>query len=463
MELRALALASLVALTATACAGQTDDPSVDPAIDSGEDTGVIASAATATKIYASEGDLDLSFDTLGTFEDRDGGRALILHATANRYLESVFTFVPDDAFGEAHIISERRLEVVLHEGHELNTVLSGLPLFVAVNTFTGSPNHYTAKIEVAPRFYDFRGSSSIWIDEAVTPLYKGNGIDNLVYRGNAGALASQLTVTAPDGAPTVARVDADSFHLDWSYAGLHQAIDPHTVPLTFNANLTSGSAVQKTSRLVARVTSLALTSGDAYDVWPSSTCKSTVYSCIHAQPAGSTDFTSCGTYREVSRCLYASPCDVTPPAPLSLSPIDGSALEPARDAWNDGSNNGAWHGLSPIDTFSTPACPAATVTIQGVMTQYIATTQGFPEAADGSYTDRAGLSQSVLFSDNYYGDGVALLAAIDAFAGGGPVQAWLAGQPLSCHNCHDFGDYAVLYYPGSGKVIVLQGHHGYDS
>jgi hypothetical protein len=459
MELRTLAFASFVALTAPACAVQSVDPTDDP----GEDTGVTASAATATRVYASEGDLDLSFETLGTFEDRDGGRALILHATANRYLESVFTFVPDDAFGEAHIISERRLEVVLHEGHELNTVLSGLPLFVAVNTFTGSPNHYTAKIEVAPRFYDFRGSNAIWIDEAVTPLYKVNGVDNLVYRGNAGALASQLTVTAPDGAPTVARVDADSFHLDWSYTAVYQAIDPHTVPLTFTADLTAGGTAQKTSRLVARVTSLALTSGDAYDVWPSSSCQSAVYSCIHAQPVGATDFTACGTYREVSRCMYANACEVTPPAPLSLTPLDNSALEPARETWNVGSDNGAWHELTVLDPYSTPACPAAPVTIQGVMAQINATMQAFPDAGDGSYTDRAGLAQNVLFNDNYYGDGAALLAAIDGYAGGGAIQAWISSQPLSCNNCHDFGEWVVLYYPASGKVVVLQGHHGYDS
>ncbi len=343
-----------------------------------EDTGVTASAATATRIYASEGDLDLSFETLGTFEDRDGVRALILHATANRYLESVLSFVPDDAFGEAHIISERRLEVVLHEGHELNSVLSGLPLFVAVNTFTGSPNRYTAKIEVAPRFYDFRGSSAIWIDEAVTPLYKVNGVDNLVYRGNAGALASQFTVTAPDGAPTVARVDADSFHLDWSYTALHQAIDPHTVPLTFNADLTGGGTAQKTSRLVARVTSLALTSGDAYEVWPSASCQSAVYSCIHAQPAGATDFTG---LRHLPRGL----------ALHVRQRLRGDAARPSlahahRRLGARARARGLERGVEqrrlaralPITTYSTPACPAAPVTIQGVMAQLNATIQGFP-------------------------------------------------------------------------------------
>jgi len=459
MNFRTLAFTALVALVAPACAGQSPDL-VDPA----EDTGVAASAAAVTKLYASEGDLDLIVETLGTFEQRDGVRALILHATANRYLESVLSFVPDDAFGEAHIISERRLEIVLHEGHELNTVLSGLPLFIAVHTFTGSPNSYTAKIVVAPRFYDFRGATAINIEEEVEPFYVVNGTDNISYRGAVNALASSLTVTAPDGAPVVTRVDADSFRLDWSYTALHQAIDPHTVPINFSAALTSGVTAQKTSRLVARVVDLALTSGDAYDVWPMPECQPAAYTCIHAQPVGTTDFSSCGSYRQVTSCLYASACAVFPPAPLSLTAIDDSSLEPARAAWDAGSNNGAWHGLATLDAFSTPACPASAVTIQAVMDQIAPAGQGQPPAGDyGTFTDRSGLAQSVFFSANYYGDGVALLAAIDAFADGGAVQAWLSVEPLSCQNCHDFGAHAVLYYPATHKVVVLNGHYGYDS
>ncbi|WP_233261876.1 hypothetical protein [Vitiosangium sp. GDMCC 1.1324] len=298
MKSHTFALACIAALAAPACIGSS--PELE------EETGVTSAAATATRIYASEGALDLSFETLGTFEERDGVRALVLHGTANRYLEHVFSFVPDDGFGQANIISERRFEVVLHEGYELNTVLSGLPLFVSVNTFTGTPNRYTARIVVSPRFYDFQGSDSIWIEEAVAPYYVVNGTDNLVYRGSANALADSLTVTAPDGAPAVSRVDADSFRLDWSYTALHQAIDPHTVPLTFSAALTGGGTVQKTSRLVARVTELALTSGDAYEVWPTPGCQSATSACIQAQPAGTTDFAACGSYRQVLHCMFAS-------------------------------------------------------------------------------------------------------------------------------------------------------------
>ncbi|MBJ6762220.1 hypothetical protein JGU66_15715 [Myxococcaceae bacterium JPH2] len=454
-----LALASLLALAAPACSG-TDAPTPPPPA---QETGTSTGAVTVpTRLYAELGAHNLSFETLGTFEQRDGVRALVLRATANRYVNSVLSFVPDDAFGDAHVISERRFEIVLHEGHELNSVLSGLPLFILINTFTGTPTQYTARIEVAPQFYDFRGDDSIWVDSTVTPYYVRNGTNDIDYRGSAGVLADGLTVTAPDGAPAVSRVDADTFQLDWSYTALHQAIDPHTVPLTFTAALPGGATASKTARLVARVVSLALTTGDAYDVWPEPGCQQPVYDCVHAQPAGTVDFSACGKYRQVTSCLYVSACQVNPLPPLTLSPIDGSSLEPARTAWNAGSNNGAWHSLNAMTTYSTPSCFADPTPIQTIMAK-LAENQGQPPIEDGTFTNRAGLSQSVFFTQNYYGDGAALLAALDAFGGGGEVQAWISTQPESCQNCHQFGAWAVLYYPASHKVIVLSGHYGYDS
>ncbi|MCP3103472.1 hypothetical protein LZ198_31770 [Myxococcus sp. K15C18031901] len=462
MKLRGLALACLGAVAFTGCGESAGDVAVD------EQVGVSEAAATATRIYATEASLELSFETMGTFETREGVRSLILHATANRYLQNVFSFVPDDAFGKANIISERRFEVVLPEGHELNSILSGLPLFISVNTFTGTPTSYTAKIEVFPRFFDFRGASSVYIEEAVDPVYVVHGGDNLIYRGRANVLADSLAVSAEDGIPQVSRVDADTFKLDWTYTAVKQAMDPHTTPLTFTASTAGGQSVQKTARLVARVTSLALTTDDPYQVWPSPPCLPEVYTCIHSKPAGTTDFGDCGSNRQVSRCMYvANLCEVSPAAALSLTPVDASSLSPAIAAWNAGSNNGAWHHLEPIDAYSTPACTNPPATIQAVMEevhgglsqQY----QGFPAIEDGVFTNRAGLSQSVFFENGYYGNGVALLAAIDAYAGGGNVQAWIADYEVPCHNCHQFNKVAVLFYPSSGKVLVLQGYTGYDS
>ncbi|NPD28485.1 hypothetical protein HPP06_34200 [Corallococcus exiguus] len=449
-------------MATAACSGPVSDPA-SPQV-SEESTGTTTAAATAERISATEASLQLSFETLGTFETRNGVRMLVLHATANRYLNYVFSYVPDDAFGQANIISERRLEVLLPEGHELNSILAGLPLFITVNTNTGTPTHYTAKIEVAPRFYDFRGATNLWVEEAVTPRYVVDGLESLMYRGSADVAATSLNVTAPDGIPTVSRVDADTFNLDWRYNALYQAIDPHTQALTFTAALTAGGTAQKTGRLVARVTSLALTTSDAYDVWPSPNCQPAVYDCFHNQPAGTTDFSACGTYREVTRCLYVTNlCDVSQPQPLSLSVLDSASLAPAVATWNLGSNNGAWHGINSYSAYRTPACPTTPTTIQSVVTKVAEQDQGFPDVTAGTYTNRAGLAQSILFMNNYYGDGTALLQAIDAFAGGGDIQAWLYTGGVSCHNCHEFDTRAVLYYPASRKVVVLNGYYGYDS
>ena len=71
---------------------------------------------------------------------------------------------------------------------------------------------------------------------------------------------------------------------------------------------TGGATEQKTSRLAVRVAELALTSGDAYEVWPTPACQPETCACIQAQPAGTTDFAACGSYRQVSRCMYPSAC-----------------------------------------------------------------------------------------------------------------------------------------------------------
>ncbi|MDI3289678.1 hypothetical protein [Polyangium sp. 15x6] len=446
-----LAIGLLAALSVPACAAQ-DSPLP-------EETESAPSAATATRIYASEGDLDFSFETLGTFEERDGVRALIFRGTANRYLQNVFSFVPDDAFAQANIISERRLELVIHEGHELNTLLSGLPLFVSINTFTGSPNQYTARVEISARFYDFLGASDLWIDEAVQPYYVVNNIDNIVYRGGVDVAGNPLTVTAPDGAPSVFPIDADSYRLDWSYTNLHNAIDPHTQTISFSATRPNGTVANKTARLVARVTGLALTSGDPYNVWPTPPCEPAVYACYHSQPAGTTDFAACGTYRQVQRCVYANACDVAQ-EPLSLSPIDASSLEPARAAWNQGSSGYNWRNIQPIAAYDTPECPETPATIASIIDEIASADQNQPPAEYGTFTDRAGLSSTMFFSST---GGSALLAAIDAYAGGGDIEAWHYSEQVSCHNCTDNIARIVLFYPQSGVVLVLDGNYGYDS
>ncbi|WP_164014348.1 hypothetical protein [Pyxidicoccus trucidator] len=461
MKFRSFALACALSLGATACGNTSPEESLGVPV---EETGVSTAAATATRIYAYEptGTHELSFETLGTFETRNNRRVLVIRGTTNRYIQDVFSFVPDDAFGTANVISERRFEVVLEEGHELNTMLSGLPLLVSIDTFTGSPTRYYAQIILAPRFFDFRGPTSINVFENVDPVYVRNaaGTDNLMYRGRVDSAATSLTVTAPDGVPTVSRVDADTFQLDWRYPAVHQAVDPHTIPLTFTAALNNGTVVDETARLVVRVTGLAIsTNDDPYNTWPSPACQLSVYNCIHAQPAGTLDFGACGTYRQVQRCMYASACEVLPGQPLSLTAIDFPPQGLARQALNSDSSATTWYGLVGIDAYSTPECPATPVTVQAVVDDLHWTTQSVPPSDWGEVTDRAGLVDNNYF---FYSSSDPLLAHIDAFAGGGPIQAWFAWEEIPCHNCHRYAEYGVLYYPNSGKVIALKSYHGYD-
>ena len=87
------------------------------------------------------------------------------------------------------------------------------------------------------------------------------------------------------------------------------------MPFTFTAGADNGVEMEKTARLVARVTEFALTDGDAYDVWPTPPCLPAVYTCYHSAPAGTYDFSHCGTYRQVQRCTYASASEVFPQSP----------------------------------------------------------------------------------------------------------------------------------------------------
>ncbi|WP_254627471.1 hypothetical protein [Myxococcus sp. CA040A] len=80
--------------------------------------------------------------------------------------------------------------------------------------------------------------------------------------------------------------------------------------------------------------------------------------------------------------------------------------------------------------------------------------QDSPTFTEGIATNRAGLAQSLLLSSNDSGDGAALLAGIDAYAGGGEVQAWLATLEVRCHNCHAFS------LPGDAHGRRAAGGHG---
>ncbi|MDP1918576.1 MAG: hypothetical protein Q8L14_20170 [Myxococcales bacterium] len=280
--------------------------------------------AELTKLVRAEGGgLTVTFKPVLVSRIENNEKKWIMQGTASRDLSEAFSFVPDDAFGEARLTGARTFEVALTDGHELNSILSGLKLLVKL-TPQGSTRSITAGVDLQPRFMSIKGSTRIIVVPEVNPVYARGG---LTYRGRARAASGMLTsVTTPDAATinvALRTAGLGEYDVDFTYDNLALALDvpgPTAVAVQFNGASTTGQARTKFSVLGVTVKALALTTDDPYDVWPSARCSTAVRTCLNATPVGATDFGDCGSYREVNACglpnqipaLFPSPDDLTP-------------------------------------------------------------------------------------------------------------------------------------------------------
>ncbi len=280
--------------------------------------------AELTKLVRAEGGgLTVTFKPVLLARVENNEKKWVMQGTASRDLADAFSFVPDDAFGEARLTGARTFEVLLTDGHELNSILSGLKLLVKL-TPQGSTRSITAGVDLQPRFMSIKGSTRIIVVPEVNPVYARGG---LTYRGRARAASGTLTsVTTPDAATinvALRPAGLGEYDVDFTYDNLALALDvpgPTAVAVQFNGASTTGQARTKFSVLGVTVKALALTTDDPYDVWPSSRCSTAVRTCLNATPVGATDFGDCGSYREVNACglpnqipaLFPSPDDLTP-------------------------------------------------------------------------------------------------------------------------------------------------------
>jgi hypothetical protein len=423
-------------------------------------------AHTVQMVTGKQGNWRLYVSDHGAFEDRNGQRVVVFRASTNRNISDAFSFVPDDAFGTVNLLGPRSFEIVLHVGSELNSILSGLPLFLTItpqNTSTAQPIY--AQVKIAPEFGDFTGTSSLWITKEIRPIYVKTDTNNpLRYRGKVAgktALESLNVYNDDDSDPEVTRVDAKKFNFDWNFNNLALSADPPTDPMYFSAKTASGTQLSKKAYVQMQVTGVELSFNDPYDQWPSPTCMPSVYECVKNSPASVSDYEACGDYRQVQVCKYADECSVYGTAPLSLSALDlGDTVSSSVTTYNQACNKGyTWCGVK-ASGFSIPYC-AANPSLPAVVALLEQQIQGF--IAGGSYITREQLETKPFFSSAYSSGGPALLASLDALGGGGDVQAYTATSELSCHNCHEFQDEIVLFYPQTGVVIRLTGTHGYDS
>jgi hypothetical protein len=422
---------SLLVLSAMACGGT--EPLAGEAID------------TAADLRSRAGNTSVWMESAGVASREGDAWVLRMRGRTSRNLAGAFSFVPDDAFAEARVVGPRSFELVVRAGHELNSLLSGLPLLVRLDTTDGAS--LTARVTLGLRWSSFRGSSAVRLDERVRPIAVRGG-DRLAYRSDVHATSTTLTVQGTSA--TVVQSGARDFTADLDYARVEQLLTART-RVTFQARPgTSKSALLEVFPALLDTTLL-----DPYDAWPAEACTPELYTCANDVTS---ELASCGTYREVQRCLGVDVCEVFETAPLSVRPLDLSFVwAEAADAFvADCARGGTWCSLTSVEAFTVPEClasPATAAELAGLIEPGI----------DGVRLDRASITGTPYFSSAYSAGGPGFFSAIDGHMGGGVVEGWYLSQPGSCHNCTSFDDVLLLWYPAASRAVVVRGTHGYDS
>jgi hypothetical protein len=462
-----LRAALLLVLCASACAAP--DAPAEPEDDLAPAPATVTSGGKADgpELRVRAGQMTMWIDRIAVAtRDASGQPVAVIEGRTSRNLAGVFSWVPDDAFGTARQRTLRTFEIELRGGHEVNTLLSGLPIFVAFDTTTGAITHYEGMIALAPRFASFEGSSDLFIDAAIDPVWGGTPDDPLRYRGHlsTSAPADQVTADATeDAAPVVTQESDLTWQLDWSYAPLERAAIPATDPVHFTAER-AGTIASKSASVEFHAVQIGLTTADPRDVFPGPTCTDDVRTCVReAGPNG--DLGDCGLYREVQACLFEDPC-ADPPA-LELQPIDASSTDGAADAFRADCNSGGdWCSLSGLRAFTLPACTSATLEDLFELVRQLDQDHSSLEFSSGQLLDRAGAAATPFFAATYSDGGPGLLEAVEALGGAdsaSPVEVWSISQQVPCHNCTDFADTLLLFYPATSTVVLLDGGHGFDS
>jgi hypothetical protein len=212
----------------------------------------------------------------------------------SRNLQEAVPFIQDDGFASASIVSARRFELRLDRGHEINTMLSGLPLFVQLRT---SSNHALG-LWFGARFSNFSGNRGLFLEDTLVPVYRHDPNDTLRYRAMIELDRTGCQVTAPGAAITA--LDADSFAADFTFTDL--AALAAGARVEFNATCGS-TTLRKSAAIQFGLLQAGLTIHAAEVEWPSRICPADVGDCVEALDPTTVDLATCGRYREVAACI----------------------------------------------------------------------------------------------------------------------------------------------------------------
>jgi hypothetical protein len=452
-------IASSLIMTAVLAACAVDDTADDDNLPDGPATAESAEGKADTaegerKVRA--GQLTLTLNSTTSLVDENGERVLIVRASTSRRVEYVFSYVPDDAFGEARLIDPTHFELVLRAGHELNSILSGLPLLVQIRTETGTIRDYNARISLAPRLARFTGSSKVYLDAAVDPIYLVDPLNPLHYRATLTTTANASSFSTTVAGAEVVADGPRAAHVDFTYDQLATVLGGQ---LGVTARFANGTTGTKRAGVDVRVVRVGLTTEDPYDTWPSPTCTDETLACLVDLDDPGRDWSSCGSYRETQVCAFEHMCEIVAPEPFTLERMNDTSIQYAREAFDAACpSGGSWCHLDTLEAYALPRCQVAP--FAEVVDAVLATVQDPP--FEGAV---APPEQSIFLNDSYSPEGPQLFNSLRGWVGGweSPVEAWIGVEEVPCHNCTDFVDRTILYFPERERVIVLTGGHGYDS
>lgn len=377
---------------------------------------------------------------------------LTLPGSSSRNLTEAFSWVPDDAFGET-TWDVKQFAVTLRDGHEINTVLSGSPLFVRLQTASGTPNLFQARVTAYPAFFNRTGTSAFSLAQSTRPVMVRDPVDPLRYRVfvTTNRPVEAMDFVLPSGAriPATRQAD-DQWSMDLTFGQVHSALG-QTITVE---GVRGETRFVKNAVLTARVQSVAVTSDDPSVVWPTA-CEPAVRACLALAPA---DLGSCGDYYQVRVCRSEDPCLGESTVP-SLVPVSDSALAEAVTDWNAATGGYTFASVA-ANGYQVGGCGVTLEQVVDLVGQVQG--QGSPEYGWGQTIDRATLEGGVFCGGSYSSGGPALLQAMDAFGADASAEAWSMSQEVPCHGCHGFEDWTIVYYPATRRAIALSGTHGYD-
>lgn len=249
-------------------------------------------------------------------EDRDGADTFVLRGRTSRNLEDGRGFVFDDVYGQWTQRGPRSFELAWTAG-ESRSLLHGVNQYIGLTFASGAERNLTARAIVRPRLTGYSGSG-LYLVYHVRAVVSGGRVVYRV-RGHANQEIAALSADAGGVDITDERVDGTDFQIDLLEDHV-LALASRPEVLTVRATLADGSEVEKSASLVLAVSTLGLTSGDAYETWPPPTCTDEVRECIASVEPGSTDLGHCGDAVEVLQC------------PLGGVTVDDVAIQAALDA-----------------------------------------------------------------------------------------------------------------------------------